>query len=277
MTGALPNALILGPQRTGSSWCAQYLANRGDVAGPKWVKETFFFDQEHHRGLDWYAGFFDQGGARIVEVAPSYFGNPLVPERVHHALGDIRLVAVLRDPVDRAFSHYHHLLRYGLARGGFREVVERSELWREGQAGAALARWEEVFGRHTVQLLFFEDLVRSPVQFAAALDTCLGVVPHRPDAVPDGPVNAQARAPFPWLAHTATRVAAGLRHRNAHRLVQFARTVPGARRLVYGQKTSAQAMLPFDDRQWFYARFVANDLKKLAGRVPDGQLARWAL
>ncbi|MEM8980562.1 MAG: sulfotransferase domain-containing protein [Pseudomonadota bacterium] len=275
MTHKLPNALILGPMRTGSTWCYNYLKNRGDVDLPRRVKETFFFDRYYARGADWYARQFHSVSEVCVEVAPSYFAKPDLPDKVYRTLGPIPLVAVLRNPVDRAYSHYQHLVRYGLARGGFQDVVRESGLWRDGQFGRVLAEWDAVFGPKSVALLDFDEIAARPKQFAAALDTCLGLETHCGEAVPPSALNGVTAGARPYLASVTTRVADYLRSCGAHSVVNVVRDLPYAKRAVYGSKATNRPSLPYDDRMWFYERYVLPDLGRLKWTVPPETLARW--
>lgn len=60
----------------------------------------------------------------VGEATPEYLLNPAVPERVAKTIPDVRLIVLLRNPIDRAFSHYHHYRRLGLENLSFEEAVE---------------------------------------------------------------------------------------------------------------------------------------------------------
>ncbi len=146
----LPNALFVGPQKTGTTWILEYLKRRGDVGLPFQTKEMYFFDQNYHRGLSWYSRHFGDvaKASRIVEVAPSYLDSPELAQRVFRDLGQIPVVVTFRDPVSRTYSHYLQALRYGWTRLPFILAIEKLPiLARPSQYETHLKRWFDVFGR----------------------------------------------------------------------------------------------------------------------------------
>ncbi len=112
----LPDFLIIGAQKAGtSSLYAHLCAQQGVHRAMR--KEVRFFDQEYARGVTWYRAFFPPRGTtdtRLTgEATPNYFVHPMAPARVAETLPDVRLIAILRNPIERAFSHYRHALRFG--------------------------------------------------------------------------------------------------------------------------------------------------------------------
>jgi hypothetical protein len=110
----LPHFLVLGAQKAGTTALYAYLRWHPAITGPSW-KEVSFFDRHWWRGPAWYRGQFPlRSGTRLVgEASPSYLFHPLAPERVGALVPDARLVALLRDPVARAYSHYQHEVALG--------------------------------------------------------------------------------------------------------------------------------------------------------------------
>jgi len=119
----LPDFLILGAQRAGTTSLASHLARHPGVFTTA-PKEVHFFDLHVGRGVDWYRAHFPMrrtceavrrrvGGVAVGEATPYYAFHPLAAERAHALVPDARLVFLARDPVDRAASHYHHELRWG--------------------------------------------------------------------------------------------------------------------------------------------------------------------
>lgn len=141
---ALPDALIIGGQKCGTSSLFSYLtANPAVVGGER--KEIHFFDRFYERGPAWYRAQFptrrelekraaSSGGRPVVcEATPDYVANPLVPSRVHGLLPDAKLIALLRDPVARAVSHYHHSLRKGHEPLSLQEALDRESERLDGE------------------------------------------------------------------------------------------------------------------------------------------------
>jgi hypothetical protein len=111
----LPDAIILGAQRSGTSSLLRYLAQHPEIERSK-KKEVHYFDVNFERGERWYRSHFARRADRtrvVVEASPYYLVHPRVPERISRTLPDVKLVALLRDPVERALSHYFHETRKG--------------------------------------------------------------------------------------------------------------------------------------------------------------------
>jgi hypothetical protein len=177
------NFLIIGAQKSGTTWVSHRLQQHPEVY---LVHGTYFFDNPANfaKGRDWYDRFFAKanGAKAIGEKTPSYLwgekfpasGNPInVPQRVTETLPHAKLIAVLRNPVTRAISHFNHSIRSGklppfteidralTQRHGKRTVglglLERGLYYRQ------LMRWLQFFPRERIQILIFErDVVESP-------------------------------------------------------------------------------------------------------------------
>jgi hypothetical protein len=110
----LPDFLIIGAQRCGTTSLYRYLAQHPQVIGAAPSKGVHYFDVNHERSLRWYRAHFPTrrrraraGGAAVTgEASPYYVFHPHGPDRVHAAVPDARLIVMLRDPVIRAFSQY---------------------------------------------------------------------------------------------------------------------------------------------------------------------------
>ena len=121
---ALPEFLILGGQRCGTTSLYQYLVEHPSI-GAASTKEVHYFDLSYHRGMDWYRGHFPteasqrtrarraNGEATTGEASPYYLLHPLAPLRAADVLPDAKLIVMLRDPVKRLISHYHHEVALG--------------------------------------------------------------------------------------------------------------------------------------------------------------------
>ena len=251
---ALPTALVIGPMRSATTWVHRYLKDRGDVCMPTDVKETFFFDRRFEKGLDWYARHFrncQNRKARIVmEVGPSYFHSDKAPERIRDALGDIPLVVIYRDPVERSFSHFAHLRRYGFTSLPLREATQEfPEILAASRYAEQLRRWADHFRRDRLSILRLDTLRTSPDQFAANLTEALGL-PFVP--VPEAlrtPVNRSAVPESNVLAGVAWRVADVLRGWRLHKIVEWAKQI-GVKEVAMSRTTETRSEMSKAERRW---------------------------
>lgn len=133
---ALPSFLIIGAQRCGTTSLFNYLIRHPLIAEPL-IKEIHYFDINYHKGLKWYRAYFPRNKGKINvitgESSPYYLFHPLVPERVHVTLPDVKLIVLLRNPVDRAYSHYFHEIKRGRENLSFVEAIEREKKRLEGE------------------------------------------------------------------------------------------------------------------------------------------------
>jgi hypothetical protein len=140
----LPNFIIIGVQKGGTSSLYQYLTRHPKVL-PGYKKEVKFFDGNYQRGLNWYRYNFplaeqmSDPQTQTGEASPSYVFHPQVPQRIKDTLPDIKLILLLRDPVARAYSHYQGNLRKGHESLPFQEAIEREESRLKGEREKIIA------------------------------------------------------------------------------------------------------------------------------------------
>lgn len=115
-----PDYLIVGAQRTGTTSLHRYLRQSPAMIPARLTKGVHFFDSNYERGMGWYRAHFPfrlrmatqakQLGSRVVtgEASPYYMFHPDIPRRIAAALPQTKAIVVLRDPVQRAWSQYHH-------------------------------------------------------------------------------------------------------------------------------------------------------------------------
>jgi hypothetical protein len=132
----LPDYLIIGAQRAGTTSLHRYLIQHPGVRTTLRTKGVHFFDTGYGRGMSWYASRFPtkltawyvarRHGVelRTGEASPYYLFHPLVPDRVAEHLPQVKLIALLRDPVQRAYSHYQHEVARGFERLPFEEAID---------------------------------------------------------------------------------------------------------------------------------------------------------
>jgi hypothetical protein len=116
----LPSFLIIGAKRAGTTSLYEYIVEHPGVIRSRLAKGSHYFDVRFARGWHWYRSTFPLAIHRQAitgEASPYYLFHPLAPRRIAAALPDVRLIAILRDPVDRAYSQYQFERR-----GGFEEL-----------------------------------------------------------------------------------------------------------------------------------------------------------
>ena len=187
--GRLPDFVMLGAMRAGSTSLYRYIDAHPDVfVAPK---ELQYFTDGFDRGLDWYRDqFSDVGGARILgEATADYFARESAMRRIAEILPDAKLVVSLRNPVDRAYSHYGLLAARGREPRSFAAAIddELREVNRHGDRADGviylshsmydvhLERIDRLFAPDQLFVSIFERMVARPEDGFAELCRFLGV------------------------------------------------------------------------------------------------------
>jgi hypothetical protein len=205
-----PDFLIVGAQRSGTTSLYRYLAEHPAVAPPV-RKEIQYFSLHYPRGEGWYRTHFPMGGRQRVtfEATPYYLFHPAAPRRAADTVPEAKVIALLRDPVSRAFSQWQHNASRGLEHLGFEAALDAEEgrlagdderlvadasyrsdahrLWSyaaRGNYAAQLERWLACYPRDKILVLRSEDLYEKPAPTYARTLAFLGLAPIALDAYP---------------------------------------------------------------------------------------------
>jgi Sulfotransferase domain len=110
--GALPNLIVIGAQKCGTSVLHYYLSLHPEVSMSRPKELNFFIEERNwHRGLDWYKAHFDAEATVRGEASPNYTAFPQhqgVPERMASVVPDAKLIYMVRDPLERIAAHWVH-------------------------------------------------------------------------------------------------------------------------------------------------------------------------
>jgi hypothetical protein len=125
--GALPNLIVIGAQKCGTSVLHYYLSLHPQVSMSR-PKELNFFIEERNwpRGLDWYRAQFDADAGVRGEASPNYTAFPQhqgVPERMHSVVPNAKLIYMVRDPLERIAAHWVHNYAKRREKGSLAETL----------------------------------------------------------------------------------------------------------------------------------------------------------
>jgi hypothetical protein len=124
----LPDFLILGARRAGTTSLYDYLTQHPKLVSAK-RKEVHYFDWEYTRGINWYRSRFPwslrfRKSVLTGEATTYYLFHPGAPDRALETVPDAKLIALLRNPIDRAFSHYQSCVRRKWEMLSFEDAIE---------------------------------------------------------------------------------------------------------------------------------------------------------
>jgi hypothetical protein len=209
----VPDFIIAGAPRSGTSWL-YVLARRHPqiaMAEPIVPEPKFFLVEELWQlGIDYYSAkwfAFLPAGRVLGEKSTNYLESPEVAERIQRTLPEVKLVFLLRNPVDRAYSNYLWSRQNGLESETFERALVLEEqrerdlapdlryvrphaYFSRGLYAEHLVRFYDRFSREQILVLRFEDLRRRPEDIAAAFHRFLGVTEMPASARDLGRVNA---------------------------------------------------------------------------------------
>jgi hypothetical protein len=208
----LPNLLVIGAQRCGTSSLFKYLGAHPQCSSSI-RKEVRFFSEYYEKGPAWYRAHFPMtinrsNGRRRVnfEATPDYMLDPRVPERAVRLLPEFQVIVLMRNPVERAYSQYWHNRRLGTETLPFHEALEREDdrirshlralergsdepapkpllrysYLERGRYAEQLARWLDFVDSDRVLVLLSEDFYRDTDHTFQRILSFVGLPEWRP-------------------------------------------------------------------------------------------------
>ncbi|OHB78889.1 MAG: hypothetical protein A2V98_01550 [Planctomycetes bacterium RBG_16_64_12] len=235
----IPNFLYIGTSKAGSTWIYNLLNHHPDIyLAPG--KGLYFFDGHFQRGWSWYLSHFQAAGDRKVigEISHSYLFSPEACARIFDSNPEMRLMACVREPVERSFSAYLDGVKNGQIHTGFEEALrDVPSLVDRGRYATHLRRYVERFGRQNIHVAVFDELGSDPRSFAARLFAFLEVEPIELSPRLTGKIMPAARPRSRRLVKLAkgmSRVAKRLGQRRLRGRIKRSRLI---RNLLYRQFT----------------------------------------
>jgi len=201
-----PDFIIIGGTKCGTTSLYEYMKDHPQVLPAIWKEIEYFRFPE--RGIDWYLSHFPRipdGDTRFVtgEASTCYIGMREVEPLVKAAYPDVKLIALVRDPVDKAVSHVHHDRKLGVETRSVEEALgqeldilealdspwpdagdywktERGYVW-HGMYSFFIDDWVSNFSRENMLVIPSEDLYQQPAETLAAVYSYLGLPDHPSD------------------------------------------------------------------------------------------------
>ncbi len=199
-----PNFIIIGAQKSGTTSLENYIAQHPQVI-PAIKKETHFWYRDFDKGINWYLAHFPpipkSENFITGEATPNYLENYQTAQRIYNVFPEVKLLVILRNPIDRAFSQYNHWIRLNWDDRSF-ETAINSELeilsknpekpqgdksyWQQpgnyigrGIYVEFINKWLAVFPREQILILKGENLYQKPVETMKQVFEFLGLPEHQ--------------------------------------------------------------------------------------------------
>ncbi|MCB2200240.1 sulfotransferase domain-containing protein [bacterium] len=210
-----PSFFLIGAQKSGTTSLFRHLEDHPCILSPL-GKEPHFFDQRYQKGVRWYESWFPsvkdaahtpcEGEAITGEGSTHYLFDAHTPARLKEYCPDAKLVAILRNPAERAYSAYQHEVRKKREKRSFSEVVEDELRWgeeehakvvadptywskrhyfrshlRRGHYAESMKRWFSVFPREQFLIFSSDQFFSDPETVYNETVAFLGLPPHKLD------------------------------------------------------------------------------------------------
>jgi tetratricopeptide (TPR) repeat protein len=206
-----PDFIIIGASKCGTSSLYNYLSYHPQILFSH-KKELDFFWKNFDRGINWYLAHFptlsDRDDFLTGEATPNYLRFPIVAERIKEYCSQVKLIVLLRNPVERAISWHYHKIAHGLTSGSLTDAIAQEmkelESWSETDFFNTGYRnpdnllsslycyqfkvWLELFSQEQFLILKSEDLYNHPASVMEQVYGFLGLSNHQLSEYPQ--VNA---------------------------------------------------------------------------------------
>ncbi len=206
----LPNFIVIGAPKSGTTSLFYYLKQHTEVYLPE-KKELHYFSYDllykNAKGpgdattikaicgtrKEYESYYADSKNRKTIgEFSPSYLYFSEVSERIKKELGPVKIIAILRNPVEKAHSQYMHQIRDNHETLGFNEALNEeenrkkkgwSDIWRYAESSLyseRVKKYISVFGKENVKVILFEDFVIDPASVLKETSSFLGIDPGFP-------------------------------------------------------------------------------------------------
>jgi hypothetical protein len=161
------NFFVVGAGKTGTTWLHSIIKKHPDIHLSH-IKEMDYFSKYFDYGEDWYHKLFKEESSDKIkgDISPNYMVYESCPKRIFQYNPHAKIIFILRDPVERACSHYYMVLRSGLvSREIDNEIVPGSIFVDSGLYYKHLSRYLQYFHEDQIGIFFYDDLKKDPKKF----------------------------------------------------------------------------------------------------------------
>lgn len=172
------NFIYIGPDKSGSTWLYEIFKQHPQIFIPD-AKDIYFFDRYYYKGFDWYLSFFkgSEGYKAVGEISHDYLFSQKAAQRIYEFFGKkIKLLTILRNPIEKTWSTYLFVQRSGLTSKSFMEAIkDYPEIIDRSLYGKHLKSYFKIFDKVQIKIFLFDDLEKSPRDFAKNIFKVLNV------------------------------------------------------------------------------------------------------
>lgn len=284
MQERLVDFICIGTYKSGTTWLFKKLSSIDNIFLPD-IKEinfwsSIFLDDIYvQRGLLYYHELFSRApkGCILGDISPGYFTDLEAIGRIRKHVPNVKLICMVRNPIERAWSHYWFIKRRGgfrglqfedIIRGGSPSTIARLVI-EQGFYAKYLKNWFSNFGEDRILVCFFEDLRSSPETLIQEICRFLEVSVHSKDLKLREKVNPAAEYRISMLVNLSYRVARWLHYNRLDWIRRFIKFT-GIVNLIKRINTIYTPTPPLDSKTRNLLREIylsdIKDFSKIVGR-----------
>lgn len=269
-----PNFFIVGAPRAGTTSLYEYLKNTKGVFMPS-IKDPDFFSvdinmdfsvlkpiKDKKKYLKLFENVKDE--VAIGEASPTYLHDPKAPTLIHDVIPNAKIIIILRDPVERAYSYFLNLVSSGTPSDSFSDCIKRGfnspsgysvHVIDDGFYYEQVKRYVDLFGENQVKIFIFEEFIKNPRECLKEILNFLGVYSEPPKIV--GQVFNPTREPRGKIAKKI------IKSKTLRKVVKetLPRSSTSTLKMLFGKKTK-KIPLSMEDRK-FLEDIYRENVKKL--------------
>lgn len=269
----------IGAQKAATSWVYACLYEHPQICAP--VKEIHFFSREHYEnGQEWYESHVVECEEDTLrgEFSTSYLYHPHAAERINAMYPQVKIIAVIRNPVDRAYSQYMNAIKAGEIRKSVSfESYLRDEpsALEQGLYYNQLMQYYQYFSYKKFHLAIYDDIKKDPYAFVKALYEFLEIDPEFKPKMIKKLINTGRSPRVVFIEKVMHKVAEWMRRHRLGRLVWFVKTsgLTDAVRAMNTAPTSAEMNYPYDRQA--LVKYFKKDVTKLSELLQRDLNTEW--
>ncbi|PLX21816.1 hypothetical protein C0584_01790 [Candidatus Parcubacteria bacterium] len=175
----LPNFLIIGTARAATDTLYYTLKKHPEICMAK-SREVHYFDRNFYKGTKWYEKYFVNCEKKIVgEKTANYLFDTSAPKNIFNTLGEkTKLICVLRNPSERAYSHYTNWIKLGVIskEKSFLDTTKQfPDILEMGKYKNLLDNYLKYFAKNNIKIILFDDIKNKPKDCFAEIFTFLDI------------------------------------------------------------------------------------------------------
>lgn len=274
----IPHFLCIGAMKAGTTWLHRLLLTHPDIKIVSVPKEVFFFDLNYYKGPMWYRKVLlnnkrQHDNKLYGEVTTTYLSDPNVPKRIYKYNPNIKLIVILRNPIDRSFSHYKHLIKTKFENRDFSTVLkEEKEILERSLYSEQVARYLNFFHKEQMLFLIFEKDIVNPIECVKKVSEFLCIDAEKFDlSISNRKINESYVPKYRIILRYYRLIRKVIINLRLFSLVKYLRRFEIQRHFI---STKKLPLLTLNEKEFYYILYFKKNIEQLESLL-DIDLSIW--